>query len=48
MYLKHTKRSNFHILLYVTKLKRKLKLLKKKLAVKIKSLTSSGLDLNLT
>lgn len=36
------------MLFYVTKLRRKLKLLKKKSAVKIKSLTSSGLDLNLT
>lgn len=35
------------MLLYVTKLKRELKLLKKKSAVKIKSLTCSGLDLNL-
>lgn len=47
MYLRHTKGSNFHVLLTIAKLEGKLQLVKKRSAVKIKSLTSSGLDFSL-
>lgn len=47
MYLRHTKRSNFDMLLTVTKLKAKLQLVKKRSAAKIILLTSRGLDFSL-